>query len=330
MPGFITHYLCGHQVLQNLKDEPLRELIAGNRQVFNLGTQGPDIFFYYRAWPWTANRGLNKTGDMLHLEKVNAFFANAVSYIMQQNGRERELLTAYLCGYACHYSLDCHAHPYVYYRTGFARPGENPDARHVCRHRLFETAADVLMLERLLAQKPADLKVHNLISLNTGEAQSIGRLYRVALQNTYGIRVSAEQVSRAARDMATAQAALRDRTGLKRPLLIFVEKLLGRPPLISSMVYPTSIDSELDCLNLQRRPWRLPWDNSTPFTLSFPEMFLAAALEAEELCLALYRCLHLGDSPVPALNRIGNRSLVTGADCGLDLVFTHYECIFDR
>ena len=51
MPGFTTHYLFGVKNLKQLEREAdCQELvyrIRGDQTVFQLGLQGPDIFFYH-------------------------------------------------------------------------------------------------------------------------------------------------------------------------------------------------------------------------------------------------------------------------------------------
>lgn len=53
MPGFMTHYLFGvknlQQIRQNGECRTLLESIDRNKTVFQLGLQGPDIFFYHLA-----------------------------------------------------------------------------------------------------------------------------------------------------------------------------------------------------------------------------------------------------------------------------------------
>lgn len=329
MPGLFTHYLCGSRMLELLENQTLRDVVIRYRQVFNLGTQGPDIFFYYRVWPWTNSHGIEKIGERMHGKKVSAFFTSAVQYIMNREGRDKNVLTAYLCGYLCHYSLDLHTHPYIFYKTGFVRPGEAPTSKYTCYHRMFETAVDVIMLDRVLAVKPIEVKAHELIRVSGKEAQTIGKMYEFILQNTYGVKVSAGQVSEAIRDMVTVQAVLRDRSGLKKKLLSWFEKSRGNFPLMASMIYPSAIIDGLDYLNLDHRPWFFPWDRSVKHTSSFPEMFEHSAQEAKEMGEALFHCLSGTGDIRNALERIGNRSFSTGIDCNRDVQFKYFNCIYE-
>ena len=45
MPGFITHLILGDQATHFIEDKGILNLIETNRKAFNLGLEGPDIFF---------------------------------------------------------------------------------------------------------------------------------------------------------------------------------------------------------------------------------------------------------------------------------------------
>jgi len=54
MPSLFAHYLCGKKTLELLKND-YRQKLCLYSQVFNLGTQRPDILFYTKkTWslPW--------------------------------------------------------------------------------------------------------------------------------------------------------------------------------------------------------------------------------------------------------------------------------------
>ncbi|MFZ5968498.1 MAG: zinc dependent phospholipase C family protein [Bacillota bacterium] len=329
MPSLFTHYLCGHKCLALLNNKELKHMLNHYRQVFNLGTQGPDIFFYYRVWPWTNSCGLDALGERIHEEHVNDFFSSALQYIMKQNTPDRDLLMIYLCGYACHYSLDLFAHPYIFYKTGFVRQGEAPTSQYTYYHRRFETAVDVLMLKHILTTTPCHLRGHELIKVPHEAALTIGKMYEYILQQVFLQNIPAPQTAHAIIDMITVQSVLRDRSGLKKKLLYFTEQLLGHYPLMSSMIHPASVKDGLDYLNMKHRSWHLPWDGSYTYTSTFIELFDKAVLESAALSNIIYNCIMSKEDTPQGLKKIGNRSFSTGIDCRIPVVFQYYDCIFD-
>lgn len=46
MPGFTTHYLFGVKAYNDLPNNYLKHVISKYRWLYQIGLQGPDIFFY--------------------------------------------------------------------------------------------------------------------------------------------------------------------------------------------------------------------------------------------------------------------------------------------
>lgn len=330
MPGFITHYLFGDRVLQLMKDPFTKNILLGRRQVFNLGTQGPDIFFYHGAWPWSKGKGVDKIGNRLHHEQTGAFYSACLEYVTGCPEKEKTLLTAYICGHLCHYSLDCHAHPYIYYRSGFGRKGEASASKYDSYHHRFETAVDVLMLQHVQQLKPGELNTSSLVKVEQEEGNALGRMYAVVLKKVYGMDISPETIYKTISDMVSIRAALRDKSGMKKKGVQWIENLLGRYPILSGMIHPSTVNDGLDYLNRKHAPWYLPWDNTVKSTASFFELSAAAATEATPLCEGI--CMGLSGKATmdTTLQRIGNRSYSTGVDCTLDTEFKYFDCIFEK
>ena len=107
MPAFYAHNRFGKKVAQKIDGE-LNEIISKYYVQFQIGLQGPDIFFFYR--PWKSNR-ISKYGYQLHEAPAKAFFTNALTVVREKGRDSREY--AYLLGFICHYILDSECHPYV-------------------------------------------------------------------------------------------------------------------------------------------------------------------------------------------------------------------------
>lgn len=117
MPALYTHLRFGEEVAKTLPP-PYAEIIARFPEAFALGTQGPDILFYYK--PMKSNE-IRKRGTFLHMFSGEKFFlaqgeklleatpANSVEEILTANGA----FAAYICGFLCHFTLDTLCHPYI-------------------------------------------------------------------------------------------------------------------------------------------------------------------------------------------------------------------------
>lgn len=329
MPAFITHYLCGNSLLRLIEDDSLKSLISEYRNTFNLGTQGPDIFYYYGAWPWKKNHGISDLGNRLHEEKTGELIMELLMYAAASEADVKEMLTAYISGYICHYMLDCHTHPYVFYRTGFVRSGEAPTSKYTCYHRMFETALDVLMLRGELGKKPYEFDSAGQIRIPARTALEIGKMYSTVLNKVYQADISAGLVQQAIADTVGISAVLRDKTGIKKGLFEGLEKGLKKPPLYSSMFLPSKIEDKPDYLNSCHSLWYLPWDNSKKQTSSFTDNFFAAAAEAKNIVETAFSFLAGHSISESLASLIGNRSFTTGEDCTLGLELKYFDCIYE-
>lgn len=105
MPAFYAHQRFGYDVLGQLP-EAFQTQLEKERDLFTIGLQGPDPFFYFR--PLTKNV-VKSLGSKLHNLSGRQFFGKLLPY----NEREK----AYLAGVLCHFMLDSTCHGYVWEKT---------------------------------------------------------------------------------------------------------------------------------------------------------------------------------------------------------------------
>ena len=108
MPAFYAHYRFGARAIKELKPN-IQKIIEDHRELFDIGTQGPDIFFYYH--PLKKNE-VAAYGGKLHDQKVNEFFKRCRREYAKYPD-EKEAMIAYLLGFLAHYTLDMLGHPYI-------------------------------------------------------------------------------------------------------------------------------------------------------------------------------------------------------------------------
>lgn len=329
MPSFYCHYLSSENVLKNLESLSLKSILNCYRNVFALGAQGPDIFFYYELWPFKGSNSLEKLGGKLHYLKVGLFFQKSLEYISSLDGEDRDILTAYMMGYICHYSLDSSAHPYVFYRSGFKVPKSEFRDRYNADHRRFETALDKLMLRRILNTKPSKLSPYKLIKTDEHSKKLIGKLYSWTLSEVYSLDASALEIASAVKSTEVILRLSIDRTGAKKLLLKLVESMLGKPPLFSSAIHSSLVDEGIDYLNLEKRPWSYPWDVDSKNTSSFLDLFERSVSTAKELCEIYFA--GIGDGRQTALHGdVWNKSFYTGLGCEKRLVFDYFDSVYSE
>ncbi|MGI6003848.1 MAG: zinc dependent phospholipase C family protein [Christensenellales bacterium] len=105
MPNTATHYIYGQLVLRQLHPL-LRKFILEHKSMYDLGLQGPDIFFYYQPY---RRSDVAAYGSSRHDESGRRVFEPVLGAVHNDDAA-----SAYLLGNACHYMLDSRCHPYVY------------------------------------------------------------------------------------------------------------------------------------------------------------------------------------------------------------------------
>ena len=110
MPSIYAHLRFGEDVLSRIPGKNSR--LAGRfRQLYDVGLQGPDPFFYYNSLFHTATGQL---GKKLHRQSGIVFFGNVLD---RYRAQPTETGIAYLYGLLGHYCLDSETHPFVHSTT---------------------------------------------------------------------------------------------------------------------------------------------------------------------------------------------------------------------
>ena len=107
MPTTYAHWRFGDKCIKTLSED-LQNIINNNREIFDFGVHGPDIFFYYNC---IKKNDINKFGSNMHgvpfeetLEKMRPLY---------QKSNNKESLLSYLLGFLTHFTLDSYCHGFV-------------------------------------------------------------------------------------------------------------------------------------------------------------------------------------------------------------------------
>ncbi len=109
MPAFYAHHRFGETVIQALLSNPQRDVVASFRPQFDIGLQGPDLFFFYR--PYIFGGRVAKYGHHLHEISAMPFFEHGLQIVEKAGPVSMEY--AYLLGFICHFALDSRCHGYI-------------------------------------------------------------------------------------------------------------------------------------------------------------------------------------------------------------------------
>ena len=194
MPSTYAHYRLGFRTLSHL-DPKIQAVIRRNRQMFDLGLHGADIFFYHN--PFTGKDPMAEYARQIHRSSGQEFFAPAVRQLKLQPD---EGLESYLFGVLAHFALDSLCHPYVNSVSG-------PQAGHT----EIEVEFDRALLEYDGKPDPYRQVISRHIRLEKkGDAEKILRFYP---------ELKPAQVRRSIENMAWMTTMLAAPKGLRRNVI---------------------------------------------------------------------------------------------------------------
>ena len=321
MPGFTTHYIFGMKAYNDMPFTPLKHTIATYRWLYQLGLQGPDMFFY--NIPILRHRDYRNVGSYMHEHKVNAFFECCLRRIGTIRSRQQqEEAISYLAGFINHYIADSICHPYVYGRIGY--PVDAPTSMHHGMHAHLENELDAILLWKYKKKKPSEFNQTATICLNGQEIQFISHFLASCINETYypityrnNFQVTPAMVHRSIWALRFGCRTLSDKNGKKKFSIAQVESIFVNHPVASAKMVTDSVTDYRSSCNLNHEAWSNPWDPTRVSTASFVDLFH----ETLDKCSRVYALLNSAvtdNMPLdkqdlsPLLAELGNESYHSG------------------
>lgn len=321
MPGFTTHYIFGMKAYNDMPFTPLKHTIAKYRWLYQLGLQGPDMFFY--NIPILRHRDYRNVGSYMHEHKVNAFFECCLRRIGTIRSRQQqEEAISYLAGFMNHYIADSICHPYVYGRIDY--PVDAPTSMHHGMHAHLENELDAILLWKYKKKKPSEFNQTATICLNGQEIQFISHFLASCINETYypityrnNFQVTPAMVHRSIWALRFGCRTLSDKTGKKKFGIAQVESIFVNHPVASAKMVTDSVTDYRSSCNLNHEAWSNPWDPTRVSTASFVDLFH----ETLDKCSRVYELLNSAvtdNVPLdkqdlsPLLTELGNESYHSG------------------
>ena len=326
MPGFTTHYLFGVKAYNDLPNNYLKHVISKYRWLYQIGLQGPDIFFY--NIPILRHRDYRNVGSHMHEYHVNLFFRNCLNEIAAISSKQqREQAISYMAGFLCHYAADSICHPYVYGRIQYETDGKG--SRFHGLHAELENDIDTLLLRKFKHKKPSEFNQAATICLNGQEIQFLSRFLSRCINETYYpiterniFQVTEGMVTRSVYAIRFGGRLLSDPAGRKRNTIQFFESMFLKHPIASKkLVTDDTPKGVRKTLNLDHEVWTNPWNKTLASSASFLDLYRQTLQKCN---LMYYQFNSMLTSEIPLkdqsfemfLSELGNYSYHSGLDVG--------------
>lgn len=304
MPSVLTHYGFNKDLINNEIT-----FLKGNEDIYLVGAQGPDPFFFYGIIPFLKSKNgkeIRAFGNKLHKMDPCLVFEKMIEFA--NDNKEKDILYAYILGAGLHYILDRKIHPYVFYKTGFS-DDKKMKKKYFVDHTLFETNLDVLLMGGIYNDyrcSPIDS-----IRCDDEKIEEVSEMYEYVSKNILGLSViDDDSFEEAYEHMCKVEKLLYSRKGVKKSIV----SLLFKNTPFNTMMHPRVVkdDDKIDYLNLKKKKWQDP-SSGKEFEKSFYELIDEAREEAKEwfnIVVSFYK----GDKV--SLNKFTNGFIYDGYQVG--------------
>lgn len=272
MPSVLTHYVFNKKVL-----DYNNQFLKGNEDIYFLGAQGPDPFFFYGLIPFLKSKnGKEIRGFGTRLHKMDPALAFEYFFEYANDSENKDVLYSYILGAGLHYILDRRVHPYVFYKTGFS---DNPKMKkkYFVDHTLFETNMDVLLLN----DKYKDFKTESFNSIKTdiNKVRIVSDMYNYLANKLSDKNILKDSFLDSYNHMLMIEKVLYSRKGIKK---WFASHFVKNTP-INTMMHPSKVkdDEKIDYLNIHNNEWCDPATGKSS-VLSVYDLFEVANDESRE------------------------------------------------
>jgi hypothetical protein len=218
-----------------------------------------------------------------------------------------------MAGFLCHYALDCCAHPYIFYKSGFSDENGHLAIKAEKRHRFLEAAIDSLMAEKLGKCSAYEMNIGKRIEASRLERKAVSSCLAKCFKASYGFDREPGDYAKGMKDMSFVYKVFRDKSGRRRALVSFLGKL-AKDQGASAALIPCPLDKGVDWLNSGRDAWCFPWDDSIEMSFSFMDLLQRSVDDAIIYINAFWKAVSKEMDPKIALSIIGNKNFSTGLE----------------
>ncbi len=318
MPDMMTHAFLALDVMNNLSN---KEVIEENKEVFLIGAQGPDPYFYYNFYPWKNSSNIPDFGGIMHSSKTRDFFLTYLEYLKTNYSDEG---LAFILGWMCHYSLDTNAHPYVFYVTGIYE-GDVETRKYRGNHLALEKGIDSIFLRNKgidsnkynPAKKTFTLfeipeSVTNILDL------TIFKVYQeidMGLMYDYGYKHFKKSIN----------ILQHDPRGIKKRLVKILDFFDRKGTHVyETLSYYDNVLPNVDYLNLEKKDWKHPTDGEIS-NESFMELYEKAIKKASHMIEETLK--HIEDDTISVDDLFENFGYDKGKDCTIKTKMKYFNSI---
>lgn len=239
-----------------------------DKQMFYLGSQGPDLLFFNRASILPGST--KKYGNLMHVAKVKE-----VIHYFEDYSKNDPLLRSYFLGYLCHYCLDSIAHPLIYGVAHALHTESGPSEGEI--HVTLESAIDLHILKKK-GRNASSYNVYEDLRQDPKNVAKLAKMYRNMFHAIFDISLTQKHLERAIKDVAFFTKVLKPHQTKYKIFYAFENTCLKGSHAITGMMLQG--EKNYCVLNTEHAAYTLPWDENETVSASFDELYAQAIQKA--------------------------------------------------
>jgi len=325
MPSSMTHNYFMRDVYNKLDKIIRNKIVLEDAKTFS---QGPDIFYFYNMCIGKKSKNYRNQGNYMHKHKVNLYFKNMISYILNNNLQNDSQCVSFLYGSIAHFVLDSIVHPFVFYKTGVFVKGKPETYKYNGLHQEMEYYLDAYMIFQNEKQEAKDFKMYNYLLNNDKISDNTINMIETVIKHNYVYTNMGKIYEKCIKDMKKFYKIFNyDHYGIKKfaysLLDIITPKKFIRKKKFS---FYLTHNEKKHYLNLDKNEWNHPCSLYERYNYSFIELYVIAI---DKACNIIKEVNDILDSDRIDNNKIenlfNNLSYTTGKDCDNSLKMRYFE-----
>lgn len=329
MPDVITHALGATEAIKRIED-PIASLVQKNLNVYRLGAQGPDFFFYYHVLPGQDAKRSNEYGSRLHREHSFAFLLTLLDYAkIKHKSKDFPLLLSYSLGFITHYAFDLTMHPFIYAHSGVAKANDPDSEIYHYYHKMYEIACDTYLLMEKKKRIAGRFRASQWIDLRGNFPLAIAKMLSACVDSVHGIEWSKEEYQEALESLPQVLDIMHDPYRIKQYGFRLLEITLRKKHAYTQALYLHKVPENPSFFNLDHQPWFHPVRKDLVFTDSFMDRYEQSVDLAESFLRVAIGYLEGTQTRNDLLAVIGDNAYDTGLPWKDDQTMTFARCVFE-
>ncbi|NLC96262.1 MAG: zinc dependent phospholipase C family protein [Erysipelotrichaceae bacterium] len=264
MPAATTHVECAKDIYDNL---PLgKQIVITNKNMFYLGSQGPDLFFFYN---FSFSSIIKDTGVYMHEHKIFEVIERMHDYVIKKADYD---LLSYYYGYLCHYALDSCAHPLVYQRSRYGNLSDEPE---MVIHFKMEAFIDKYVLN----SKGRNIKsfdTDKLVTIDGNSRSKLAKMYSIIFKDVFDLEISEKDIEKTCKQIVYTLQILKPNSIYKYKTIQILENIIGKKHLATSLMLFHDFEDPDYVLNNNNLEFINVNDDTLIYTDSFDDLYKQA------------------------------------------------------